>query len=50
MGLPTSCAAAYLLRTTWSTPPLLEVHRRTEICPHGTGRKESGILASNDYD
>lgn len=49
MGLPASGAAAYLLRNPWSTPPLLEVHKRAEPCPHGTCRKESGILASNEY-
>lgn len=47
MGLPPSCAVAYLLRNTWSHPsPAEGPEKGSELCQHGTDRKESGILAA----
>lgn len=47
MGLPQPCAVAYLLRNTWSHPfPAGGPEKGSELCPHGTDRKESGILAA----
>lgn len=47
MGLPQPCAVAYLLRNTWSHPfPAGGPEKGSELCPHGTDKKESGILAA----
>lgn len=46
MGLP-SCAVSYLLRNTWSRPsPAEGPEKGSEMCPYGTDRKESSILAA----
>lgn len=49
MGLPASCAAARLLRSTLSTPPLPEVHQRAQRCVHmgQAGRKVASWQAMN---
>lgn len=46
MGLP-PCAVAYLLRNTWPRPsPAEGPEKGSDMCPHGTDRKESGVLAA----
>lgn len=48
MGLPAPSTAACLLRNTWSdSSPAGAPRKGSEMCPHGTGRKESGILTMN---